>query len=316
MQSNNEAPYAVVIGGANIDIGGRSFAPLLPQESNPGSVELCLGGVGRNIAHNLALLGVQTHFITAVGADPWGDTIRSSCASLGIGSGAICTIPGGRTSSYLYIADPQGEMILALNDMEIYQHLTPALLEPHLSLLQNAGAVVLDANLPEETIAWIGAHVDVPLFADPVSAVKAPRLIPVLSKLTGLKPNRQEAELLCSRSIQSEEDGIATCKALLSTGLQRVFLSAGAEGLLAVSREAKVQLPILSTPIRSTTGCGDAAMAGIVWAHLQGLDLPHEAAAAMAAASIAAESPETVNPAMANDLLQARMQMALAVQTA
>lgn len=316
MQSNNEAPYAVVIGGANIDIGGRSFAPLLPQESNPGSVELCLGGVGRNIAHNLALLGVQTHFITAVGADPWGDTIRSSCASLGIGGDAICTIPGGRTSSYLYIADPQGEMRLALNDMELYEQLTPALLEPHLPLLQGAGAVVLDANLPEETIGWIGDHVQVPLFADPVSAVKAPRLRPVLSRLTGLKPNRQEAALLCGRSIRSREDAVAACEALLQTGLRQVFLSAGARGLLAMSHKANLQLPILSTPIRSTTGCGDAAMAGIVWAHLQGLDLPHEAAAAMAAASIAAESPETVNPAMANDLLQARMQMALAVQTA
>ncbi len=316
MQSNQKPSYAVVVGGANIDIGGRSYAPLLPRDSNPGSVEICLGGVGRNIAHNLALLGVETHFITAVGADPWGDTIRSSCQTLGIGSDAICTIPGGRTSSYLYIADPQGEMILALNDMEIYQHLTPALLEPHLPLLRGAGAVVLDANLPEETIVWIAAHVDVPLFADPVSAVKAPRLIPVLSKLTGLKPNRQEAELLSAQSIQSDADGIAACNALLQTGVRQVFLSAGAKGLLAMSHEAKVQLPILSTPIRSTTGCGDAAMAGIVWAHLQGLDLPGEAAAAMAAASIAAESEETVNPAMAQDLLQARMQMALANRTA
>ena len=316
MQSKNSAPYAVVVGGANIDIGGRSFAPLLPQESNPGSVELCLGGVGRNIAHNLALLGVETHFITAVGEDPWGDTIRSSCKSLGIGGDAICTVPGGRTSSYLYIADPQGEMILALNDMELYKSLTPALLESHLPLLQNAGAVVLDTNLPEETIHWIGDHVQVPLFADPVSAVKAPRLWPVLSKLTGLKPNRQEAELLSGISIRSDEDGIAACNALLQTGLQQVFLSTGAKGLLAVSREAKVQLPILSTPIRSTTGCGDAAMAGIVWAYLRGMGLPGEASAAVAAASIAAESEETVNPAMAQDMLLARMLMAMANRTA
>ena len=59
--------YAVVAGGVNVDIGGRSFAPLVAQDSNPGTVRLSLGGVGRNIAHNLALLGTDVHLLTAYG---------------------------------------------------------------------------------------------------------------------------------------------------------------------------------------------------------------------------------------------------------
>ena len=51
--------YAVVVGGVNVDIGGRSFAPLVEADSNPGAVTVSLGGVGRNIAHNLALLGTD-----------------------------------------------------------------------------------------------------------------------------------------------------------------------------------------------------------------------------------------------------------------
>ena len=43
--------YAVVVGGVNVDIGGRSFAPLVAADSNPGTISLSLGGVGRNIAH-------------------------------------------------------------------------------------------------------------------------------------------------------------------------------------------------------------------------------------------------------------------------
>ena len=43
----------VIIGGVNIDIGGISKAPLVPYDSNPGKVMISLGGVGRNIAHNL-----------------------------------------------------------------------------------------------------------------------------------------------------------------------------------------------------------------------------------------------------------------------
>ena len=46
------APYAVVVGGVNMDIGGVSAAPLVSADSNPGVVRISLGGVGRNIAHN------------------------------------------------------------------------------------------------------------------------------------------------------------------------------------------------------------------------------------------------------------------------
>ena len=65
MHNKNNLPYAVVCGGANIDIGAHSFAPLRDRDSNPGRVELSLGGVGRNIAHNMRLLGVPTYLLTA-----------------------------------------------------------------------------------------------------------------------------------------------------------------------------------------------------------------------------------------------------------
>ena len=62
MSNEKNLPYAVVCGGVNIDIGAHSFAPLRDRDSNPGRVELSLGGVGRNIAHNMRLLGVPTPF--------------------------------------------------------------------------------------------------------------------------------------------------------------------------------------------------------------------------------------------------------------
>ena len=65
----SSAPYAVVVGGVNMDIGGVSAGPLVPADSNPGAVRMSLGGVGRNIAHNMALLGVDTRLLTAFGDD-------------------------------------------------------------------------------------------------------------------------------------------------------------------------------------------------------------------------------------------------------
>ena len=62
-------PEVVVIGGVNIDIGGRAFGPLKMKDSNPGKVTVSLGGVGRNIAHNLRLLGTEVCLLTALGED-------------------------------------------------------------------------------------------------------------------------------------------------------------------------------------------------------------------------------------------------------
>ncbi len=64
--------YVVVIGGANIDIGGTPYNKLIPEDSNPGRINIAFGGVGRNIAHNLINLGVRVKLITAVGNDPFG----------------------------------------------------------------------------------------------------------------------------------------------------------------------------------------------------------------------------------------------------
>ena len=44
------APYVVVVGGVNMDIGGRPHGELVAADSNPGQVRMSLGGVGRNLS--------------------------------------------------------------------------------------------------------------------------------------------------------------------------------------------------------------------------------------------------------------------------
>ena len=303
----SSAPYAVVVGGVNMDIGGVSAAPLVPADFNPGAVRMSLGGVGRNIAHNMALLGLDVRLLTAFGDDLYAQRIAASCGELGIDISRSLQVPGGRTSTYLFIADEKGEMELALSDMDIYRHITPAFLAARTALLQNAQLVVVDANIPAEAIAWIADHVTPPVFADPVSTAKAERLRPVLGKLHTLKPNRIEAELLSGVAITDEAGLNRAADKLLETGLRRVFLSLGGDGVLAADHSGRVRLPCLPGNRVNTTGCGDAFMAALAWAYLEGTDLEGTALAGSAAASIAMESGETINEAMSAQALAQRM---------
>ena len=299
--------YAVVVGGVNVDIGGTSFAPLVGADSNPGKVSVTLGGVGRNIAHNLSLMGTDVRMMTAYGDDTYGQKVAASCSELGIDLSHALRLPGYTTSTYLYIADHQGEMTLAVSDMEICKQIGPSYLAANLPLLQNAQVVVADANIPAESLIYLAENCTAPLFCDPVSTVKAEKLRPILHKIHTLKPNRLEAELLTGVKIQTKADAQRAVDALLQMGVHRVFLSMGADGVCAAMGDQRVWMENIPGNVVNTTGCGDAFMAALVWAYLQGMDLEQTARAGLAAGSIAMESAETINPAMSAAALNARL---------
>lgn len=180
-------PYIVVVGGVNMDIGAVSHAPLVARDSNPGRVTTSLGGVGRNIAHNLCLLGEQVSMVTVLGQDSFAQSVRENAAAIGLDLTHSAVIPDGRTGTYLFIDDSDGDMALAVNDMAIYDHMTPDFLRQRLDYINHADLVVVETNLPEPSLHWLCQHCTAPLLADPVSTIKAPKLKPVLGRLTALK---------------------------------------------------------------------------------------------------------------------------------
>ena len=257
-------PYIVVVGGVNMDIGAVSHAPLVARDSNPGRVTTSLGGVGRNIAHNLCLLGEQVSMVTVLGQDSFAQSVRENAAAIGLDLTHSAVIPDGRTGTYLFIDDSDGDMALAVNDMAIYDHMTPDFLRQRLDFMNHADLVVVETNLPESSLHWLCEHCTAPLLADPVSTIKAPKLKPVLGRLTALKPNRMEAELLSGMTIETDADAARAAEKLLETGLQQVYISLGGDGLYAADRQghtARVACPRVQ--IANATGGGDAVAAAL-----------------------------------------------------
>lgn len=303
----NPVPYVAVCGGVNIDIGAHSFAPLRAKDSNPGKVELSLGGVGRNIAHNMRLLGLNVELLTALGGDSRAAQVEESCKTLGIGLSRALRVPDGRTSTYVFVGGSDGDMAVAVADMEICGRLTPDYFASQLAFLNGAAAVVLDTNLPRESLAYLAEHCTAPLFVDPVSTAKAEKLSGLLGHVHTLKPNRIEAELLTGVKITDGKSLRAAAGALLLQGVQRVFLSLGEGGVLAAQRGETQIVPICKADAVNATGAGDAMMAALVWSYLTGRSLAESAAAGTAAAALAVESEETINPKLSAEAVEARM---------
>ena len=298
--------YIVVAGGVNVDIGARSAQRLMAKDSNPGRVHTSIGGVGHNIARNLRQLGAEVELLTALGGDGFAQSIRESCAGLGIGLGHALCAEDAMTSSYVYISDERGDMALAVSDMAICERLTPDYFAARLGELNGAALVVADANLPEASLAYLAEHLTAPLFIDPVSVSKAEKLRPILPYIHTFKPNAAEAELLSGVPVVERNSARRAARRLIDLGVKRVFLSLGKEGFLAAAEDETVWEPAPEAKVVNTTGAGDALMAAIAWSWLRGENLSRTAALGAAAAGIAIESDGTISPALSAETVLAR----------
>ena len=300
-------PRCAVVGAANIDIGGFPSGRIAMQDSNPGRVRLSAGGVGRNIACNLARLGIQTHLVAPLGTDAFADIVRADCARARVCADLTFTFDGEASSSYLFITDANGDMQLAVNDMSICDRLTPAALAKRLDALNEMDAVVLDANLPAETLKFLAMNLRVPLLADAVSTAKAPRLLAALPRLAAVKPNAIEAETLTGIPVHGPDSAARAARRLIDMGVKRAFITLGERGVCCADEAHTLFLPGPAVKMVNTTGAGDAFTAALTWGQIHGLDLRDCAVAGLAAASIAVESLDTVNPDIDESALRQRM---------
>ena len=301
-------PRCAVIGAANIDIGGFPSGRMSLRDSNPGRIALSAGGVGRNIAGNLALLGVETRLISALGGDAFADIVRADCARAGVDTGMCLRFEDAASSAYLFIADASGDMQLAVSDMEICDRLTPEALSPMLDALNDMDAVVVDCNLSAETLAFLAERVRAPLLADAVSTAKAPRLTAALPRLSAVKPNAIEAEVLTGVPVHDGPSAIQAARRLIAQGVSQAFITLGEQGVCCADADEALLLPGGPVRLVNATGAGDAFTAALVWGLLRGLSLRERGVAGLAAAAITVESAATVSPDMSEAALLRRME--------
>ncbi len=280
--------FAVVIGGANMDLCGRSTSDLVMGSSNPGALTASAGGIGRNIAESLAHLGSKVEFISAVGEDSWGEQLLDSCRDAGVGIEHCLVTPNRATSTYLSIHGPDGALQLALNDMSLFDELNAQELAKRAPLLNRATAIAIDANLSESALEYLfQTQASKPIFVDPVSVLKVQKIKPYLSCIHTLKLNVVEAELLSGESISKRSDIPKTARRLHDVGVHQVVISLGENGAYA-SRDSNGHFyasdgTAANLPMEQHEGL----LSGLIHGCLQSLTWQHSMESALVAGGLA-----------------------------
>jgi pseudouridine kinase len=290
----------LVIGGATIDLQGRSAQKLVWHDSNPGLVQQSWGGVGRNIADNLARLGAKTQLLTAVGGDERGKDLVRSLQDLTIDTEAVLTVPDKGSATYFSIFDEKGGLVAAIADMEVFHSLTPDYILQHRRLIEEAEITVLDANLPEETLTLLLTRFadQTTYFVDPVSTHKALRLTGLLSGCHTFKPNQYEAEALSGIALDDADNLPGAAAFFRSKGVKRILISLAERGVYYADETTEGLISAPSCPIVSVSGAGDAFFAGVCFSHLMGYSLEKSVRFGRAASALALQHAATITPAM------------------
>ena len=143
----------LLIGGSNVDYIATSRDKLQRRVSNIGEISISFGGVMRNIAENLARLGNNIDFITAIGDDANGREMRKELVELGIN--VITPVTEYPSGSYLAINDSNHDMVDAVCDNRIIRDLNVEFLKKHDELIKSHEYVIMDANVSNETIDYL-----------------------------------------------------------------------------------------------------------------------------------------------------------------
>ncbi|GAI75317.1 unnamed protein product [marine sediment metagenome] len=310
----------VVIGGANIDLRGRPAGKVLERNtSNPGKIDVGLGGVGRNIAHNLALLNVPVTLLSAVGDDGEGIRILEETGKAGVKMEQMIISGKYPTGIYLAILDEKGEMEIAVSDTQILEEITVEYLRSKAYLIKGSKIVVADTNLPMESIEYVVDlcnKVDVLLLIEPVSVEKARKLRNVLEEggkrrgsgrwaIDYITPSEDELESISgtgmkrdnNEDIDVDVDVMKAAEELKGKGVRNVIVTLGERGIYVSSdirsnegEQGDPKLCKFMAPYRGgvvdVTGAGDALVAGLVYGIYKGYSLEMAARFGLAAAAL------------------------------
>jgi 6-phosphofructokinase 2 len=152
----------------------------------------------------------------------------------------------------------------------------------HLTLLPISGETRINTTILEQTRnQQFEINAEGPAVSDAIqqqggkAVIDAPvhLLQPALQSQPYLiKPNRHELECLCQQTLPDLKSIAAQSRQLVDQGIRYVCVSLGDAGALLSNTDHSYFCTAPSIPQQSSVGCGDALLAGLVYALNKGMD--------------------------------------------
>lgn len=285
----------LVIGSLNMDL--TVHVDVLPA---PGATVLghgfrtSPGGKGANQAVAASLAGAPTRILGRVGRDAYGEALRASLAEGGVATEAVIVDSEAPTGVALITVEASGQNTIVVAP-GANGRLSPADVEAAAGWFERAGIVVLQHEVPAETVEKAIAQAAarrLPVLLNPAPARPHPLPRQLLEQVTYLVPNETEAAAMTGMNALATDEAVReAARQLAALGPKTVIITLGARGAFAWLDGQGAWIPAFPITAVDATAAGDAFVGGLAAELVRGVELAQALRFASACGALAASRP-------------------------
>lgn len=261
-------PIAVV-GNVFVDIKGFPDDNYIPGGRNAGKVEIVHGGVGRNVAEDIANIELRPRFVSMVDDTPEGEEVLRKLKNHKVNTDYVPAVPNGM-GMWLAVFDETGDIVGSISKRPDMSALETLINEKGDEIFADCDSIVVEIDLDKEIIKSVFKYAE--KYKKRVYAVVANMSIAsqrrdFLQSIDCFVCNVEEAGILFVSDFEGmspEELCDELSRKVVSARIPSMVVTLGSRGAVYADMNGdKGVYPARRVKVRDTTGAGDAFCAGV-----------------------------------------------------
>ena len=259
----------VVVGNVFVDIKGFPDGAYIPTGSNAGRVELVHGGVGRNVAEDIANLELRPRFVSMVDDSPEGEDVLRKLRNHKVDTRYVVSVPDGM-GMWLAIFDNSGDLAGSISKRPKMEAMVKLLDEKGDEIFAGADSIVLEMDLDKEIIKRVFHYAEkykLRVYAVVANMSIASQRRDFFQSIDCFVCNALEASILFVADFEHmgpDELCLALSRRVVSARIPSMVVTMGSRGAVyADMNGGRGFCPAKNVSVRDTTGAGDAFCAGV-----------------------------------------------------
>lgn len=259
----------VVIGAVFVDIKGYPEANFIPTGRNAGRVEQIHGGVGRNVAEDVANCELRPTFVSLVDESGTGEDVLRKLKSHKVNTSYIRKTRDGM-GTWLAIFDNTGDVAASISKRPDLMPIADILDEQGDEIFRDADSIIIELDIEKEVVKRTFKLAK--KYGKKVYAVVANMSI-ALERRDFIKSvdcfvcNQQEAGILFSEDYSNQPpEALAEIISQKAQAAQinSLIVTMGGDGAVYADKfGTKGWCPARKVDVKDTTGAGDSFCAGV-----------------------------------------------------
>ncbi len=259
----------VVIGDVFIDIKGYSTSPYIPYGRNAGTIVQIHGGVGRNVAEDIANVELEPTFISAVDNDSMGEDVIRKLNRHKVNTQYMKKVENGM-GTWLAVFDHEGDVVGSISKRPDHRWIEQILDEHGDEIFKDADSVAIEIDLDKEIVKKTFAYAE--KYNKKVYALVSNMSIAIerrdfIRRTECFVCNQQEAGILFSEDYEkltAEELSGVLLERICSAKIPKMVVTMGEQGAVYADQNGDCGVyPALKVDVIDTTGAGDAFFSGV-----------------------------------------------------